>query len=178
MEVDQLPNGITMTHKLQELLADVNGSTFISIDTITTPKLTGGQKNPHQGKVRKVTIGSNVMVFTNKNGSAYDNMVRRRLEQEGKDPATFELGERRFGERVAGTPFIEHNGELYLECIFLRAGETHFEAGVRPIDRSDVIGLTEPKEGKQGGLDKKVVIRTINVNNIKQITVNKETHIL
>ena len=167
-----------MAHKLQHILSDVNGATFISIDTVTTPVLEGGKKNPMQGQIRKVTIGSNVMVFSNKTVNAYDAMVRRRLEQEGKDPNTFELGQRRFGERIPGTPFIEHNGQLYLEVIFLKAGKTHFEHGVRPIERHQVVGLKEAKEGVQAGLEKKVVIRTINVDNIKQITVNKEMHIL
>lgn len=167
-----------MTHQLQTLLADVNGATFISIDTVTTPTLSGGKSNPHQGKVRKITIGSNVMIFQNKLSNGYDNMVKRRLEQEGKDPDSFHLSPRTWGVRIHGTPFIEHNNELYLECIFLTPGKTHYELGARKIDVNDIQGLKDPQHPTQGGLNNKVIVRTINVSNIKQITVNKETHVL
>lgn len=168
-----------MTSKLQTLMADVSGASFISIDTVTVPKLAGGQKNPMQGKIRKVMIGANVMVFSMKNGgSAYENMVNRRLVQEGKDPASFQLGERAWGKRIAGTPFIEHNGAQYLEVIFLRPGKAHYEHGVRPIDASDIIGLNEPAAAEQGGLDNKVIIRTFKVDSIVAITINGARHVL
>lgn len=165
--------------KLQQLLADVNGNTIISIDTVTIPKLKGGKGNPMQGQVRKVTIGANVMVFSNKHSNGYENMVMRRLAQEGKDPKSFELGARAWGERIEGTPFIQHNGALYLEVIFLKPGKTHFEHGVRKIDRSDVVGLEESSDGgEQGGLDNKVIIRTFKADSISSITINGQRHVL
>lgn len=165
--------------KLQQLLADVNGNTIISIDTVTVPKLKGGKSNPMQGVVRKVMIGANVMVFTNKRSNGYENMVMRRLAQEGKDPSSFQLGPRAWGQRIEGTPFIEHNGALYLEVIFLKPGKSHYEHGVRKIDRSEVIGLEEASEGgEQGGLENKVVIRTFKADSISSITINGERHVL
>lgn len=164
--------------KLQQLLADVNGNTIISIDTVTVPKLTGGKNNPMQGKIRKVMIGGNVMVFTNKNINGYEAMVERRLAQEGKDPASFQLGERAWGKRIAGTPFVEHNGAMYLEVIFLKPGKVHYEHGVRPINKADIIGLTQSNEGEQGGLDNKVIIRTFAFDSISAITINGARHVL
>lgn len=165
--------------KLQQLLADVNGNTIISIDTVTVPKLKGGKSNPMQGVVRKVMIGANVMVFTNKRSNGYENMVMRRLAQEGKDPSSFQLGPRAWGQRIEGTPFIEHNGALYLEVIFLKPGKSHYEHGVRKIDRSEVIGLEEASEGgEQGGLENKVIIRTFKADSISSITINGERHVL
>lgn len=167
-----------MSH-LQSLLADVNGNTIISIDTVTIPTLTGGKSNPMQGKIRKVMIGGNVMVFTNKNSNGYENMVQRRLAQEGKDPESFELGERSWGERIKGTPFVEHKGQMYLEVIFLRPGKSHYEHGVRPIDARDIIGLKEAGEtGDQGGLVNKVIIRTFKADSISAITINGQRHVL
>lgn len=164
---------------LQALLKDVSGASIISIDTVTTPALKGGKSNPLQGQVRKVMIGANVMIFSMKNGgSAYEAMVQRRLAKEGKDPASFELGERAWGERIAGTPFVEHNGETYLEVIFLRAGKVHYTHGVRPIDKSEITGLQEREEGQQGGLDNKVVIRTFKAESIQAITINGARHVL
>lgn len=165
--------------KLQQLLANVNGASIISIDTVTTPKLKGGKSNPMQGQVRKVMIGANVMVFTNKRSNGYENMVMRRLAQEGKDPKSFQLGPRAWGQRIEGTPFIEHNGALYLEVIFLKPGKSHYEHGVRKIDRSEVIGLEEASEGgEQGGLENKVIIRTFKADSISSITINGERHVL
>lgn len=166
---------------LQSLLANVSGACFVSIDTVTTPKLKGGKANEMQGKVRKVMIGANVMVFSMKNGgSAYENMVQRRLAQEGKDPASFELGERAWGVRIAGTPFVEHKGDLYLEVIFLKPGKSHYEYGARPIAASEIVGLEEAKIGEeqQGGLDNKVIIRTFKADSIMAVTINGKRHVL
>ena len=164
--------------KLQTLLASVNGNSIISIDTVTTPVLAGGKKNPMQGQIRKVMIGGNVMVFTNKNSNGYENMVQRRLAQEGKDPSTFELGERQWGTRIAGTPFVEHNGAKYLEVIFLRPGKVHFEHGLRTIERDQIEGLKDAENGEQGGLDNKVIIRTFKEDSIAAITINGARHVL
>ena len=163
---------------LQNLLANVNGNTIISIDTITTPTLKGGKSNPMQGKIRKVMIGANVMVFTNKHVNGYEAMVNRRLEKEGFDPGSFQVGPRAWGKRIDGTPFVEHNGQLYLEVIFLRPGKVHFMYGARPIDRSEIIGLDEKEEAHQGGLRNKVIIRTFKADSIEAITINGQRHVL
>lgn len=164
--------------KLTTLLADVNGNTIISIDTVTIPTLAGGKKNPMQGQIRKVMIGGNVMVFTNKQSNGYENMINRRLTAEGKDPASFQLGPRSWGTRIAGTPFIEHNGAMYLEVIFLRPGKVHYEHGIRPINANEIEGLRHADEAEQGGLDNKVVIRTFKFDSISSITINGQRHVL
>ena len=76
------------------LFSQVSGSSFVGIDTVTVPVLTGGKKNPHAGRVTKVMVGASVMVFQNKNSNGYENMVQRRLAKEGKNPESFVLGHR------------------------------------------------------------------------------------
>jgi hypothetical protein len=155
---------------LERLLADVNGATFISIDTVTPVTLTGGKKNPLQGRVTKQTVGSSVMVFSNQKINGYEAMVNRRLTSEGK--GSFEVGPRQWGTRVPNTPFVTHKDQSYLEVIFLKPGDVQYLVDGAPFN--DVIdGLTEKPEGEQGGLDNKVFIRTINTLNVKAITVNK-----
>lgn len=150
-----------------------NGSTFVAIDTETEVILRGGKQNPLNGRVRKVMTGANVMVFTNKYTNAYDAMVRRRLEKEGKDPNSFVLSERKWGTRLTGEPFVEHKGKLYLEVIFLRPGKvTYYVDGVE-TDPSEIQGLEPKQEAEQGGLDNKVIIRTFCVENIKAITIDR-----
>jgi hypothetical protein len=163
---------------LRTILADVSGASFVALDTITVPTLKGGKKNPHQGHVRKVMIGTSVMIFAMKNGgSAYENMVNRRLIAEGKDPSSFSLGPRKWGVRVEGTPFIEHNGQQYLEVIFLRPGKAVYELNGEVVDPGTIEGLElEKDEAEQGGLENKVIIRTFKVDSIAAITVNKQQY--
>lgn len=151
--------------------ANINGATFITIDTATPVKLTGGKSNPLQGRVTKVVLGSNVMVFQNKNANGYDNMVKRRLEKEGKDPGSFVLGPRAWGEREEGMPFVTHNGKEYLEVIFMSAGEVQYYVDGQPYV-GEIPGLPAATEGHQGGLDNKVIIRTYTVDNIQAVTIN------
>jgi hypothetical protein len=160
---------------LETLLQNVSGASFISIDTITQVKLTGGMKNPLQGRVTKVTIGSNVMVFQNKNSNAYENMVNRRLDHEG-NAVEFTVGPRAWGKRVPNTPFVEHNGQSYLEVIFLKAGKTQFCVDGTPFN-GVIDGLIASSEGEQGGLFDKVIIRTIKTDNVKAITINKQRYV-
>ncbi len=165
-------------NNLRTLLNDnVNGATFIAIDTITTPKLKGGKKNPLQGRVTKHMTGANVMVFQNKNSSGYDNMVKRRLEKEGKNPDSFQLSPRAWGTRLIGTPIVEHKGQYYLEVIFLKSGKIHYEVDGVVTDPEMIEGLNlEKREGNQGGLNDKVIIRTFKIDSLEKITINKNTY--
>src|SRR4051812_13236191 len=104
----------------------IQGVTFAGMDCITIPKLKGGKKNPQQGRVTKHHKGARVMLFTNKNSSGYENMVRRRLEAEGKDPDTFVLGELQWGKRIYDSPLIEHEGKYYMQVIFLAPGTVDY----------------------------------------------------
>ncbi len=155
---------------VQKVFAELAGGTFVGIDSITDVPLKGGKKNPQQGRITKETIGSTVMCFSNTNGSAYDAMVKRRLAAEGKDPESFQLGERTWGHRIAGTPFVEHKGSYYLEVIFMKAGESQYLQDGYPIAPELIEGLPEKREDNgQGGLDNKVIIRTYALDSIVAI---------
>jgi hypothetical protein len=167
-----------MTNLAKLLTDNVNGSTFISIDTVTTPKLAGGKSNLMQGRVTKHQTGSSVMVFQNKLIHAYEAMVCRRLGNEGK-PSEFSVGPRSWGVRVPNTCFVEHKGQHYIEVIFLSAGVVHYELdGVR-VDTNTIIGLSgsaPSAPSAQGGLDDKVIIRTFKADSIVGIRINKQSH--
>lgn len=161
-----------MTSKLETILSTVNGSTFINMDTTTTPTLLGGKKNPMQGRVRKHNTGASIMVFQNKVKHGYDAMVKRRLEKEGKAPELFKLSPRTWGTRLAGLPIVEHKGAQYLEVIYLKAGKTSYTLDGKAIDKADIEGLkVTPTNGKQGGLDDAVIIRTFKVESIDRLKV-------
>ena len=152
----------------QTVFGALAGGTFVGIDTRTSVKLTGGRKNVQQGRVTKVMRGATVMVFTNAEVNAYDAMVRRRLAAEGLDPASFTLGERVWGTRVAGTPFVEHNGKYYLETIFLKPGTVEYELDGVPVSPLLIEGLPDSRVDpeSQAGLGDKVVVRTFALDSI------------
>lgn len=139
---------------LVNAVAAIAGASFIGMDTRTEVKLTGGRKNPHQGRVTKRMIGANVMVFSNQNINGYEAMVKRRLEQEGKQATDFVLGPRAWGTRVPGMPIVEHNDAYYLEVIFLRAGTVFYELDGVQVPDSAIQGIPVVKvdADSQGGV--------------------------
>ena len=159
-------------------VSGINGGSFIGLDTLTDVALAGGKKNPMQGGVQKAVVGTNVMVFSNKNSNAYENMVEKRLIAEGKNPESFQLAPRVWGERITGTPLITHKGEFYLEVIFLKAGDVSYFYNAKPISKNLIEGLPEKTSGEQGGLENKVIIRTYKIESIARITINKEVYIV
>lgn len=164
---------------LAGIVEKINGATFMGIDTLTTVKLKGGKKNPHQGKITKEMKGAVVESFTNKNSNGYANMVNRRLEKEGKE--AFTLGSRAWGERVEGEPIIVHtnkNGETkhYLEMIFIKPGKVTYFLDGEVIDKDEIIGLESSEEGAQGSLEDKVIIRTFELSSITGLRAGGEVY--
>ena len=159
---------------LLELLQDVNGSTFVGLNTETTLPLAGGKENPHCGRIKKITTGTSVMVFQNKKVNGYQAMVSRRLEAEGKS-SEFKLSPRKWGRRIKEMPVVEYEGRLYLEVITLRSGRVHYELDGKVIDRQNIIGFKGPlEEAAQGGLDNKVIIRTYAFDSLRSVIINRQ----
>ena len=161
----------------KKLLENVSGASFVGIDTLTNVPLKGGKKNAQQGRVQKRVTGSSVMVFQNKKINGYDAMVKRRLVNEGKDPASFELSPRAWGNRIPNTPFVEHekDGEMryYLEVIFLKAGDVEYLLDGKVVSKDEIVGLPEKREGEQGGLDNKVVVRSYSLDSIVKLRIDQ-----
>jgi len=160
---------------VESVLGNIKGATFVGLDTETVVDLKGGKKNEMQGRVTKVMTGALVQVFARGGeGGGYENKVNRRLDKEGKE-VEFEVGPRKWGTRLEGKPFVEHKGELYLEVIFERPGESHYLLDGKPIQAAEIIGLDEGpvKAGEQGGLEDKVILRTFKFDSIKALRVNK-----
>jgi len=162
---------------LNPAVSGINGNTFVGLDTISIVKLTGGKKNPMQSSIEKCVAGSQVQVFQNKTKSAYGAMVQRRLNKEDKE-IKFELKPRTWGVRVEGTPIIEHKGEFYLEVIFIKSGNVSYLYNSKPIKKDLIEGLPVKKEGTQGGLEDKVIIRTYKIASLSRVTINKETYLI
>lgn len=157
-------------------VTNVSGASFVGMDTLTTVSLLGGKANPHKGRITKRMTGASVMCFQNKNINGYAAMVARRLEAEGKDSASFELGSRAWGERMPNLPIVRHekNGitVYYMEVIFLKPGKVEFLLDGEIITKSEIIGLADKDEGAQGGLENKVIVRTFGVDSITAIRID------
>ena len=154
-----------------ETLSKLNGCAIGSFNSRTRPVLKGGKKNPFQGKVEKVAEKANVMFFCNGRNNSYETMVKKRLASEGKAPESFTLNPRPWGVRVPETPFVEHKGALYLECIYLHPPKkvVYLVDGVE-FNTNEIPGLdTDKEEGEQGGLENKVIIRTFKLESIEKI---------
>lgn len=163
--------------QLVAAVSNISGASFVGIDTLTEVKLTGGKKNPMQGRVTKRMIGASVMCFQNKSINGYEAMVQRRLAAEGKDPASFELGVRSWGTRVPNMPIVEHEKDgatkYYLEVIFLKPGNSEYLLDGNPIVAGLIEGLPVVADSEgQGGLDNKVIIRTFAADSVTEIRVD------
>lgn len=155
----------------------INGTTFIGLDTVTEPTLKGGRANPFKGRVKKVMTGASICLFQNKKTNGYKNMLCRRLIEEGKDPESFQLGARIWGERIEGTPVILHNGENYLECIFLKGGRVIYLVDGVETSPEAIQGLElDREESAQGGLSEaaKVIVRTFKAKSITKLRIGGE----
>lgn len=161
----------------EKLLNNVNGSSFIGMDTEVEVKLSGGRSNPYQGRVTKQSIGASVMVFQNKKINGYNAMVHRRLEKEGKNSASFKLSPRVWGSRIEDTPFVVHKGEYYLEVIFLHPGKNQYLLDGKPIDKSSISGLPKNSSPTQGGLSDSVIVRVFKLSSIKSIRIDKTEYL-
>jgi hypothetical protein len=162
--------------QLVQVFSQVNGASFVGLDTLTEVRLKGGKGNPQQGRVTKRMIGAQIMVFQNKAVNGYEAMVHRRLTAEGKNPDSFELGERAWGTRLPNMPIVEHVKDgvvkYYLEVIFLRAGRAEYLLDGQVVPAAQIQGLEAREEGAQGGLDNKVIIRTFAADSVTEVRVN------
>lgn len=161
------------------------GDLVVTMTTETVPKLTGGKKNPMQGRVIKRTVGLSALIpDPSVNGNVYKSMIERRLYSEGKDAEDYTQGQRSFGARIPGTPFLEHekDGELtkYLEIVCIGPGVVEYELDGKPIKKEDVEGLpvTKVNEESQGGLENKVIYRNLKFSSIVSIELSSGTRVL
>lgn len=156
--------------KIENAFANLKSNAIIGLSMITDVKLTGGKKNPLQGHVTKLVEYANCQVFCNGKSNGYENKVNRNLEKEGKSAEDFVLGPRPWGSRIAGTPFVEHKGEKYLEVIFnSKPSRVTYMIDGKIADKSCIDGIPVKKEGHQGGLEDKVILRTPKFDNILSI---------
>lgn len=157
-------------HNINYIVENINGATFLSIDSHIKMELSGGKKNVMKDKVFKTTKNIIAQAFTNQNKNGYLSMVNKRLLAEGKEPYT--LKNRVWGTRIPNTPLVEHKGKYYLELIVQSCGEVTYQYEGKDIKKEEIEGLKTVKEAEQGGLEDKVIVRVFSLDSITSIKIN------
>jgi hypothetical protein len=162
--------------QLVEKLKGIKGSQFAQITAMTLVKLTGGKKNPLQGRVQKVA-SANVIL-----NHVYENSVNNQLEREGKD-REFKVCSRTWGSRIKGTTLVEHKGSYYVETKVERSDGYYYLVDGRNATAAeiDAINASLPKKTNNTGTKKQIFLRDYKVDGIlsmtfggKQFTVSKK----
>lgn len=126
--------------------------------------------NIYYGRVRK---RSKVNVIV---GCDYESAVNKQLVRESIPDApeeSFKAKPRVWGTRIHGTPFVTHNGTLYLETMVLRSldheyivdGKSATPSQVEYIERM----LGNRKEGESQPIEKKVIWRDYKLGSIRAV---------
>jgi hypothetical protein len=150
---------------LEDLLDRIDGCTFATLDAETYP--TPG--------IRKVMTGKRVILFTNKKVSGYENMVKRRLVEAGRDPSNFVLTDLPWGTRVPNSPLIEHKGKTYLQCIVLSEGDARFFITTTGDEvNEDDLNLRKRNTNQGLAANDEVLVCAYNLENITRIALAGE----
>jgi len=148
---------------LASLLSKVKGATFATLLCETEPDLIKPKSNPLAGRVKKL---SRVNVCLNFH---YEKAVNRQLTREGKD-ADFVVQPRKWGERIQGTPLVEHKGKLYVEAMVQKVYHTHFTLDGKLVDKAKIAEHLRPSSTPQNqGVDKAIIIRDYSLANIRRV---------
>lgn len=161
---------------------NIRGCRPISFVAETIPELKSG--NPWGGtqrthRLRKLSRVSGMIGFS------YENAVnaQRGREETPIDPVTGEIETfvaepRKWGVRRAGTPFVDHKGQTYLEVKVERSlhCEYRLDDGT-PVDAATVAAwLPEKNEGRRQMVEKPVILRDYTLDNLREVTINGATH--
>lgn len=155
--------------ELTDLLKTIRGTTFLSIESQTKPKLKSGNPFPHLVKISHV------------NGCAgfnYENSVNRQSVKEDGN-ADFEAKPRKWGKRIPKTPLVEHNGKFYLELKVENSNSEYFDysSNNKRINPESVKDWQYKKSSRQG-VKNEVIVRDYSLDNIQRIKLNKKEYIV
>ncbi len=159
--------------QLRDILAAKRGASFVTISALTDARArkTG---NPFLAilKLSKVngTINAN-----------YENSVNRQLAREGKEQLTFTAKPRAWGQRIEGTPLVEHKGKYYLSILPRHARKPFFfgktaEGFLKQVAKSAIESFLPPvrSSAEAQGVDKEVVTRDFSLESIGAIAIDGE----
>jgi len=128
------------------------------VTLFTRTKVSVPKSNPFYGAEKLAMVNGMV-------GGYYANAVNNALEKKGAEP-DFTPGPRKWGNRISGTPFVEHKGKKYLEMHPQKATVLRYVLNGKDVPREEI----EPHLRK--GSDKPIVWRDYTLANIIAAKVN------
>lgn len=147
-----------------ELLAGLmkfKSSTIVSFVSRTVPVMRKTD-NPYFGRIIKETRVNGVIRWD------YQTAVNKQRVRELKEP-TFESEPRAWGERVPGTPLIQHKDLFYLEVKVERASSVYLTDDGSEVALDDLKPFLPKKgEGRQE-VEKPVILRDYRLDHIIKI---------
>ena len=104
----------------------------------------------------------------------YENAVNnQRAREQGQDADPFEAQPRTWGERVPGTPLVQHRGKEYVEVKVQRVLATRYETpegdGI-DVDLLRPFLPVEKTESRRQGVGREIVLRDYGLESIRSLT--------
>lgn len=159
-----------MTRQLLEATLRNLKGTVIATVTVYSDARARKTGNPF-GKIFKRTKINGVLNFK------YVNSVNNQRVREGGTP-DFVPAARAWGVRIEGTPIVEHKGNVYVEMKVERCLSTeYFDDSGSPLSEKHVKDYLpqHSSSAEHQGVEKEIILRDINIENIEAITVSGNT---
>lgn len=153
-------------YQFRDALLTCKGAMIVTISTETEPALIAPKSNPYKG-ITKLGEVNGVINWV------YETAVNRQRVKEDKEP-DFTAFPRKWGQRIKGTPLVEHKGQHYLEMKVQSARARYFLA-TREVPYEEVKPHLRPNGPSRQGVDNEIILRDYALEHIKAITYGQET---
>ena len=159
--------------KLENVLRNHKGNGFAHLVAKTVPAMRK-TNNPHYGNVFKIA-DVNIQA-----GFHYINSVNNQLSREGKTPDA-EAKPRKWGQRIKGTPLVEHTNKageyrLYLEAKCESVNSVKYVDGEgNAIDKADIAEWLQERSAKsstQANVENEIILRDYALDSIEWIAID------
>jgi hypothetical protein len=150
-------------NEFRDNLLKMKGSTIVTLHTDTKPAMivTG---NPYVAARKRSTVNGVINWI-------YETVVNRQRIKEELEP-NFKAFPRKWGQRIKGTPLVEHKGNFYLE-MKVEKSHAHYYIGTEPLESNLVIPFLRPLGKSRQGVEKEIILRDYALESIKGITYAK-----
>jgi hypothetical protein len=126
--------------------------------------LLSSMTTPSAGIVKTTTNQRVIVAPYRDDPTVYELLVKTRLVLSGRNPDNFVIGQAAWGERLEGSPLIQHKGKEYLQCIVLEEGDVSYTLFGKPVDRAVIEGDSRTNQRLPVGLE--VSVRTYKMESI------------
>lgn len=126
-----------MDQQAIELILDGQPMIKAIMDHCKPVKLKGGKSNPLQGRVTQYTTGSEVTLCSK--FTTYHELMQEACTKAGTGKVEF--GERRWGQHIGDTLFIEHLDNLYVQLIIDKVGTRRYLVDDKEATAEEVAAI-------------------------------------